>query len=64
MTAGTNQFLISVIILVKLFLSGVYPSGDSNGNLENGFCTKSEDGIKCLSEGDITLRRLESSQVH
>ena len=62
MTAVTNHFLLSVLIWVALFLSGVYLSEYSNDKAESGFCTKSEAGIKCLSE-DITLTRLESSEV-
>ena len=36
---------------------------DTHQNTDDGFCMKSEDGVKCLSNDDVTLTRLESQQV-
>ena len=56
------NFLLSVLICAALSLSGVYLSDNKEANAKHEFCSKSEAGTKCSSE-DITLTRLESSQV-
>ena len=59
----TRQLKPSILILAILFYPESNVEADTYQNTDDGFCLKSEDGVKCMSNDDVTLTRLESQQV-
>ena len=51
------------VLIVFLSLKTVKCTEGSEQNDDDGFCTKSEDGIRCTSLTDMGLTRLESQRV-
>ena len=61
---GTGQHPhVSAVIAVAVLFARILEGEERVQNEEDGFCFKSIDGIKCVSQEAVRLTRLESGQV-
>ena len=59
----TDMAIILPVVLLALLLSETIAMEQQLHSSDDGFCVKTDEGVRCISAKDITLTRFDSQQV-